>query len=181
MAINTKNIRFKLISSIVLIIFLAFISLSYYNYKSSQKTILNRIINSELPYYSDKAKLTISKLIHKGTKSLDFMINDAYFIDIIRNPTDKNEEINTYLQRRKGNDNNMEIGFVAENILTFYSFNRDPGIVTKENSKWYFKFKKQSETRAFNVDMSSRTKLIKLWVQQKVFDLEGVFLHLRGH
>ena len=176
MVFNTKSIHFKLLSSIVLIIFFAFSSLSYYNYISSKRTILYRIVSSELPYYADKAKHTISKLIHKGTKSLDYMINDAYFIDIINNPTDRNQEINNYLQRRKGNDNNMEIGFVAENVLTYYSFGREPGIINEENSKWYFKFKTQKKNRAFNVDMSSRTKLIKLWVQQKVYDLDNNFL-----
>ena len=51
MKLNIQSIRFKLVYSIVLIIFLTFIALSYSNYKSSQTAMLDRIINYELPYY----------------------------------------------------------------------------------------------------------------------------------
>ncbi len=176
MKINTKSIRFKLIYSIVFIIFLTFLLLSYYNYKSSQKAILNRIINYELPYYSDKAKLTISQLISKGTNRLDIMSNDAYFIDLIMNPEDKTEKIKEYLKRRIGENGDLQIGFVSDASQSYYSLNSEPGLVTNENSAWYFAFLEQTKNRAFNVNQSSKTKEIKLWVQQKEFNLDEEFI-----
>jgi len=173
---KNKSIRIKLIYSIVSIILFAFFLLSIYNYKSSEFAFLYRITNYELPYYSDKAKLTISQLIHDGTNSLDIMSNDAYFIDLISNATNRNDEINEYLKKRQSDNKDLVIGFISEESNSFYSVNSQPGEVTQENSKWYFTFKEYKGDRAFNVNQSSKTKQIKLWIQQKEYDENGKFL-----
>jgi len=138
--------------------------------------MLNRITNNELPYYSEKAKLTVSQLIKEGTNYLDIMSNDAYFIDLIGNPMGKELEISNYLKRRIANNNDLQIGFVSDTSQFFYSPNSSPGKVTMQNSAWYFEFLKQPKDRAFNVNQSSKTKQIKLWVQQKEYSLDGKFL-----
>jgi len=176
MIINIKSIRFKLISSIAIIILLTLTFSSYYSYKSSQKVMLDRIMNYELPYYADKAKLTISELINKGTSRLDIMSNDAYFVDLITKPEGKISEIDDYLKHRVGNRNDLQIGFVSEANNSFHSLNNEHGTVTKENSAWYFTFKEQAKNRLFNVSQSFATKKIRLWVQQKEFSINNEFL-----
>lgn len=170
-----KSIKFKLVYSIVSVIFLAFISLSYYNYKSSQKAMLDRIVNYELPYYSDKAKLTIYQLLEKGIRNLDIMVNDAYFIDLISNPEGKTDEISTYLQYRVGENEDLKLGFVSDFAQMYYTVNSNPGIIDKENT-WYFNFLEQPDDKAFNVNQSSENQEIKLWIQQKVFGANGEIL-----
>ncbi len=171
-----NSIQFKLLISVALIILFSFIFLGYNNYKASQKAMLNRIIKFELPYYSDKAELTISQIISEGIHNLDIMDNDSYFIDLISNPQNRYDEINKYLKLRTDNNDNLQIGFVSKADNSYYNINGNTGKLNKKNSAWYFNFLKKNEDREFSVDKDLDTKEVKLWVEQKVYDSKGKIL-----
>jgi methyl-accepting chemotaxis protein len=166
--LNNLGIKFKLIGSITLAMFIAFAVLNIFNYWLSKDEIVNRLKENELPVFAQNVKNEIIININNGIKPLEIMIGDSFFQNILLNPEDKTELILSYLQS-KSSKYHVIIGYISAKNSFYYSSTGKYREIDKEKDKWYFDFVQSSNNENFNVGRSADTHKISLFKSQKIF------------
>ncbi len=176
LTLKAKGLLF--IATILLIVF---ISISLSNYFTSQKGAINRITQQELPAYIDNIYNSIQVRIWKDIMVSDLTSNNYFLIDWLKynEDTGHNENLISYLKlinKRYG----LFVNLVSDKNLNYYTNDGFERKLTEDNDTWYFNFRKSENKREFNINPDRTNKILKLWINNKIYDQDNEFLGVTG-
>ena len=173
--LNHLSIKVKVVIFIASILILAFAGMNISNYFTSQKALVNRITEQELPVYMDNIYNSIQSQLWKEIMVSDVICNNTFLMKWLKENEADNEPLNSFLKlinKRYG----LFVTIVSNNSLNYYS---NEGFLRKMDEKtdpWYFNFKNSANNREFNVDDDYGSSKVRLWVNYKILDEENNFL-----
>ncbi len=173
--LNHLSIKVKVILFIATILLLAFAGMNISNYFTSQKGLVNRITQQELPVYMDNIYNSIQSQLWKEIMVSDVICNNTFLMKWLKEDEADNEPLNSFLKlinKRYG----LFVTIVSNNSLNYYS---NEGFLRKMDEKtdpWYFIFRNSPNNREFNVDDDYGSSKVRLWVNYKIIDNDNNFL-----
>ncbi len=167
--LGNSSIKFRLMGSITISMFIAFMVLNIFNYTLNKNGIVNRLKEHELPIFAQNVKNEIIIKINNGIKPLEIMINDSYFQNLLNNEEVNTEDKLNYL-KLISSKYNVVIGFISAQNSYYYSSTGKSREIDQKKDAWYFDFAASSKTVNFNVGRSADTHKISLFQSEKIFD-----------
>lgn len=169
------SIRIKLLVLVPLLIFLAFVFLSFYNYQLSKKEITKQIMYQQLPTYVNNIENEIQKHLTEKARIAEVASNNTFVHQWLRGEQENPAPLVNYLEHLQETFGGM-ISLSSAREKNYYSQIGLERTLTKESDPWYFNFIQQKDTMAFNVDSDVRTGKMMLWTNSKIIDSQGRFL-----
>jgi len=179
--IKEITLKAKALLFITLILLVVFISISLSNYLTSQKGTINRITKDELPVYIDNIYNSIQVRIWKDIMVSELSSNNSFIIDWIKNHKDTtdNDKLISYLKlidKRYG----LFVNIVSDKTLNYYSKEGNETKLDENSDTWYFNFKKSANKKEFNVNPDRTNKVLRLWINNKIYDNENNYIGVSG-
>ena len=173
--LNTLSIRAKVIYFSATIMLFAFAGMSLSNYFISQKGVVKRITNEELPVYINSIYNTIQSNLWKDVMVSDVISNNSYLMEWLKEKEDSVDGLNSFLKlinKRYG----LFVTITSNTSLNYYSNEGFERTINETSDPWYFAFKKSPNPREFNVDPDYQTGEVRLWVNNKILDINDEFI-----
>lgn len=169
------SIKLKGILFIATILLLTFGGMISSNYFTSQKGILDRITNEELPVYIDNIYNSIQTSIWKDIMVSDVTRNNTFLMDWIKGDNLQDDKLISYLELIHERYN-LFVTIVVDKNLSYYSNIGFQQKLDEQNDQWYFNFRESAKDREFNINIDRVTNTVKLWINTKILDDEDKFL-----
>lgn len=172
---NVVSIKFRAVVFIASILLLAFVGMSISNYFVSQKGVIERITQEELPVYIDNIYNSIQLSIWKDIMVSDVSSNNTFLMEWMENDEADQEQIISFLQninKKYG----LFVTIVDDKSLNYYSNEGFQQQLNEQADPWYFNFRNSKEDRAFNVNYFKDTGTLKLWINNKIYGRNGQYL-----
>ena len=118
--LNTLSIRAKVIYFSATIMLFAFAGMSLSNYFISQKGVVKRITNEELPVYINSIYNTIQSNLWKDVMVSDVISNNSYLMEWLKEKEDSVDGLNSFLKlinKRYG----LFVTITSNTSLNYYS------------------------------------------------------------
>jgi methyl-accepting chemotaxis protein len=173
---KSLSIKAKVAIASALIIFLSFIAMSISNYFTSQKGLVERITNRELPVYIDNIYNSIQTYLWKRIMVSEVNSKNLFLINWFKQETENEEKMTDFL-RLVNKEYGFLVGVASASSLNYYSTNGVDRVLSNDSDPWYFNFANSSELSSFNIGIDyTGTQEVKLWVNRKIVDQQGTFL-----
>lgn len=169
------SIKLKGILFIATILLLTFGGMISSNYFTSQKGMLDRITNEELPVYIDNIYNSIQTSIWKDIMVSDVTRNNTFLMDWIKEENQQDDKLISYLQLIHERYD-LFVTIVDDKKLSYYSNLGFQQKLDEKNDQWYFNFRESLNDREFNINIDRVTNTLKLWINTKIIDDEDKFL-----
>lgn len=169
------SIRLKVTLILATFIVLVFAGLSLSNYFTSQKGIISRIKQKELPVFMDNIYNSIQVDLWKDIMVSDVISNSSFLMNWLKTEEDSLILLNEYL-KIIDKEYGLYVTIISDASLNYYSTNGFERTMNENTDPWYFGFKKSNKKKGFNVDADFGSDEVKLWVNHKIIDSNNNFL-----
>lgn len=175
--------KYRLIVVLSILLFAAFISVSFFNYKTATRSIRTEIVSSSLPLLRENIYSEIQKILTPPINIASLMANDSFLKNWAIDGERGEEQIFQYLSGIRQKYGYFSAFFVSANTDKYYHYNGvlktiDP---RDEHDVWYYKFIASGEIYDLDVDtdQASDNKLT-IFINFRLEDFNGNLLGVTG-
>ena len=177
------NNRFRLTTTLALLLFCGFGATSWLNYVASYQAIRQAIISDELPLTADNIYSEIQKDLLQPLLISSMMAHDTFVRDWTLAGERDVTQMSRYLQEIKSHYGAFSAFFVAENSRNYYH----PGGVLKQvkadepRDRWFFRLRELAGHYEINVDPDlANHDALTIFINYRVFDFDQQFIGATG-
>jgi len=177
------SIRMKLIVTLTLILISGIAISNYYNYKASQKSVRENLVNGILPLTRDNIYTEIQTNLIRPVFLSSLMANDTFLKDwTISGESDTARVIN-YLKTIKDKYDFFSTFFISEKTKNYYHFSGITKVISKNDThdQWYYKFVNTGKEYELVVDTNQAEKnTLTIFINHRVTDYKKNLLGVTG-
>ncbi|RXJ65639.1 GGDEF domain-containing protein [Halarcobacter ebronensis] len=178
-----KKSKYMVVILITSLLIILSVTVSTINYIVSLNNAQNQLKDQALPLSLDNIYSDIQKSIIQPYLVSSLMANDTFVQDWLVNDEGNSDKITKYLETIKNKYDMFNAFLVSDKTKNYYT---QDGFVekindTKDDNKWYFKFKRIENKHEINLDMNAMlSNNLMMFINYKIFDSNYHFLGATG-
>lgn len=175
--------KYKVIFIITTLLLILSISTAIINYFVAIQTAQKQLKEQSLPLSLDNIYTEIQKNIVQPYLVSSMMANDTFVKDWIINNEMNNEKIEQYLDSINNKYKMFSSFLVSDKTKNYYTQNGYVETINenKDDNKWYFEFKKTTESNEINIDHNQAlSNSLIMFINYKIFDSNYHFIGATG-
>ena len=177
------SIKMKLILTLTVILLSGLIISNYFNYKTSQRSVRENIINGVLPLTRDNIYSEIQTNLIRPIFLSSIMANDTFLKDwAISGENDPGRIIN-YLKTIRDKYDFFSTFFISERTKKYYHFSGVTKVISKNDphDQWYYKFVNSGLEYDLDVDTNEASKnTLTFFINHRTLDYKKNLLGVTG-
>lgn len=177
------SIKMKLILTLTVILLSGIILSNYFNYKASQKSVRENLVNGILPLTRDNIYTEIQTNLIRPVFLSSVMANDTFLKDwAISGERDPSRIIN-YLKTIKNKYDFFSTFFISEKTRKYYHNSGIAKTISKDDShdQWYFKFVNSGLEYDLDVDTNEAEKnILTIFINHRTTDYRDNLIGVTG-
>ncbi|QKF82638.1 sensor domain-containing diguanylate cyclase [Halarcobacter ebronensis] len=178
-----KKSKYMVVILITSLLIILSVTVSTINYIVSLNNAQNQLKNQALPLSLDNIYSDIQKSIIQPYLVSSLMANDTFVQDWLVNDEGNSDKITKYLETIKNKYDMFNAFLVSDKTKNYYTQDGfvEKIIDTKDDNKWYFKFKRIENKHEINLDMNAMlSNNLMMFINYKIFDSNYHFLGATG-
>lgn len=175
--------KYKVIFIITTLLLILSISTAIINYFVAIQTAQKQLKEQSLPLSLDNIYTEIQKNIVQPYLVSSMMANDTFVKVWIINNEMNNEKIEQYLDSINNKYKMFSSFLVSDKTKNYYTQNGYVETINenKDDNKWYFEFKKTTESNEINIDHNQAlSNSLIMFINYKIFDSNYHFIGATG-
>jgi len=177
------SIKKRLILTLTIILLSGFALSNYFNYKTSQKSVRENLINGVLPLTRENIYTEIQTNLIRPIFSSSLMANDTFLKDWSISGENNPAIITKYLRTIKDKYDFFSTFFVSEKTKRYYHFSGIAKVISKNNShdQWYYTFVNSGLECNLDVDTNETEKnTLTIFINHRVLDYRKNLMGVAG-
>ncbi len=175
------SIPTKVSTTAGILILLAFLVISFFNYQNEKNAIEQRILVEEVPILIDNVNALVQKELNLPITLTGVTAKNPLILKWLETGETNNQSITNYFKMLKKETNARVVNLVSDKSQKFYN---DYGAVkvvkvTEPRDFWYFNFKKSGKQKEFNIGITNLDSMA-FFVNYRIEDEKGNFLGVTG-
>ncbi len=177
------SIRLKLTLTLTTILLSSLVISNYLNYKASQKSVRENLINGVLPLTRDNIYTEIQTNLVRPVFLSSLMANDTFLKDWAISGENDPSKIIKYLKEINDKYSFFTTFFISEKTKKYYHFNGITKVISKNDAhdEWYYKFIESGHDYELDVDTNEAEKnTLTIFINHRVLDYRKNLLGVTG-
>jgi len=177
------SIKIKLIFTLTAILLSSITISNYLNYKASERSVRDNIINGVLPLTRDNIYTEIQTNLIRPVFLSSIMANDTFLKDWAISGENDTSKIIKYLRTIKEKYGFFSTFFISEKTKRYYHFSGIAKTISKDNphDQWYFKFVNSGLEYDLDVDTNEAEKnVLTIFINHRTLDYRKNLLGVTG-
>ncbi len=152
------SIKVKLTFMVGLLLLITFMGLSYYNYKSSEISITNRVLKKDLPIIANAIKSEIELELLPKITLVSTMAHNHFIKEWFEDGENNLDTIKNYLKTIGNNYNIFTASVISKITNNYYTQDGIAEKMNKENPKdsWFYSFLESGKVIDINIEADSK-------------------------
>ncbi len=155
-----KNLSIKMKATLIIsvLIIVSFMGLSYYNYKSSEKSIVNKVMKEDLPTLADAIKGDIEAKILPNKTLVSSMINNYFLKKWFEEGEKDLETLKAYVKTLKDNYPVFSVSVVSKITGNYYTPDGIKAKMSESNpaNAWFYSFLSSGKNTKININADEK-------------------------
>jgi diguanylate cyclase (GGDEF)-like protein len=177
------SIKMKLIITLTIILLSGIVLSNYFNYKTSQNSVRENLLNGILPLTSDNIYTEIQTHLIRPVFLSSVMANDTFLKDWAISGEKDSSKIINYLKTIKNKYEFFSTFFVSEITKKYYHHNGIAKTISKNDShdQWYFKFVDSGLEYDLDVDTNeAENNILTIFINHRTTDYKDNLIGVTG-
>ncbi len=180
---GSLSIKMKLILTLTVILLSGIILSNYFNYKASQRSVRENLVNGVLPLTRENIYTEIQTNLIRPVFLSSVMANDTFLKDWAISGENDPSRITNYLQTIKNKYDFFSTFFISDKTKKYYHNSGIAKIISKDDihDEWYFKFVNSGLEYDLDVDTNEAEKnILTIFINHRTTDYKGRLIGVTG-
>ncbi len=175
------SISTKVSTTAGILILLAFLVISLFNYQNEKIAIEHQIMQEEVPILIDNINALVQKELNLPITITNITAKNPLILKWLESGEVNNQDIIAYFKMLKKDANIKVVNLISDKTKKFYN---DYGAVkmvktTEPRDLWYFNFKKSNKEKEFNIGITNLDSMV-FFVNYRIENEKKEFLGVTG-